>query len=72
MATSVCDISTNPVQSAIDTRHLFSSIMQASYGIVNVNPQMPDRLCTDARILHVAHRGTYEHHVKTSRTHMHT
>ena len=41
-------------------------------GIVNVNPHMPDHLCTDARILHVGHRGNDEHHVKTSRTHMHT
>ncbi len=52
MAMFVC-INATPVQSAIGTRHLISSIMQASYRIVNVNPQMPDHLCTDARILNL-------------------
>ncbi len=62
---SVCIISMTPVQSAINTRTLFSS--------VNVNPQMPDHLSTDARILHAGPIGNDEHHVnETSRTDMHT
>jgi hypothetical protein len=74
MAMSLCVIRMTPVQSAINTRHLFSSIMQAAYGNgnVNVNPQVPDHLCTDSRILHVGHSGNDEHQVKTSRAHMHT
>ena len=53
--------------------------MQASFGIVEMNPHMPidtqhmpGHLCTDARILHTRRRGNDEHHVNTEKVCVHT